>query len=120
MACTHYMLMNQDDVLGLAKSVHVLLQLSCPRGQDMVLQDMVLQDMVTSTHHGVAGHGPRKTKIAQLDCPIGADEDVLGLHISADQFGQRQELDAQCLDSASLNSVRMTRGTTCVRNFMST
>jgi len=35
------------------------------------------------THHGVARHGTGKTEIAQLHGPIGADEDVLGLHVSA-------------------------------------
>lgn len=35
------------------------------------------------THHGVAGHGAGKAKVAQLDGAVGADEDVLRLHVPA-------------------------------------
>ncbi len=35
-------------------------------------------------HHRVAGHGPGKAKVTQLDHPIGPDQDILGLHVSVD------------------------------------
>ena len=34
--------------------------------------------------HGVAGHGPGKPKVAELDDAIGPDQDVLRLHVPVD------------------------------------
>ena len=33
-------------------------------------------------HHSVGGHGTSKAKVTELDNPIGANQDVLWLHVS--------------------------------------